>query len=156
MVMTGSGRGSSGSANVSPMVMSLMPAMAMMSRVPSDRAEDAFEAQGPSAVRYLHSLRLNVGPAPHDLLALTDRPVARAQNDKSDPKEYEVDVCPAVARIFKTAPGCARGSLRRNGSKIPSSGIVPSPPPDASSTRVQLAGRITIGNSIWCSSASRS
>ena len=38
MVMTGSGRGSSGSASVSPIVISGMPAMAMMSPGPADSA----------------------------------------------------------------------------------------------------------------------
>ncbi len=38
IVMTGSGRGSSGSASVSPMVISAMPAIAMMSPGPADSA----------------------------------------------------------------------------------------------------------------------
>ena len=38
IVMTGSGRGSSGSASVSPIVISGMPAIAMMSPGPADSA----------------------------------------------------------------------------------------------------------------------
>ena len=45
-VMTGSGRGSSGSASVSPMVMSGMPAMAMMSPGPASLGRHPLERLG--------------------------------------------------------------------------------------------------------------
>ena len=46
IVMTGSGRGSSGSASVSPMVISAMPAIAMMSPGPADVGRHPLERLG--------------------------------------------------------------------------------------------------------------
>ena len=51
IVMTGSGRGSSGSASVSPIVISGMPAIAMMSPGPGRLGREPLERARSSAVR---------------------------------------------------------------------------------------------------------
>ena len=72
MVMTGSGRGSSRSASVSPMVISGMPAMAMMSPGPADSAGTRSSASVISSSVILTRSTRAVGAAPGDGLALAD------------------------------------------------------------------------------------
>ena len=68
--MTGSGRGSSGSASVSPMVISGMPAMAMMSPGPAVSAGTRSSASVMSSSVSLTRSIGAVGAAPRDRLAL--------------------------------------------------------------------------------------
>ena len=77
-VITGSGRGSSGSASVSPIVTSAMPATAMISPGPGLGGVDAVERLGHVQLGDLRALDRAVGAAPRDLLALADRAVAHA------------------------------------------------------------------------------
>ena len=78
-VITGSGRGSSGSASVSPIVTSGRPATAMISPGPGLLGVDAVERLGHVELgRPGRALDGAVGAAPGDLLALADRPVAHA------------------------------------------------------------------------------
>ena len=67
--MTGSGRGSSGSASVSPIVTSAMPATAMISPGPGLARLDAVERLGHVQLGHLGALDRAVGAAPRDLLA---------------------------------------------------------------------------------------
>jgi hypothetical protein len=77
-VISGSGIGFSGSARVSPMVISGMPASAMMS--PGAGAVDglALERVGHQQLGDLDPLDGAVGPAPSGLLALLDGAVVDA------------------------------------------------------------------------------
>ena len=77
-VITGSGRGSSGSASVSPIVTSGSPATAMSSPGPGLLGGDAVERLGDVELGDLRALDRAVGAAPGDLLALADRAVADA------------------------------------------------------------------------------
>ena len=74
-VMSGSGRGSSGSARVSPMVISGMPATAMMSPGPGRLRRHALERLGHQQLGDLDAMHRAVAAAPGDLLTLADRPV---------------------------------------------------------------------------------
>ena len=76
--MTGSGRGSSGSASVSPIVTSASPATAMISPGPGLVGVDAVEGLGDVELGDLRALDLAVGAAPGDRLAPLDRAVAHA------------------------------------------------------------------------------
>ena len=64
-----SGRGSSGSASVSPIVMSSMPAIATMSPGPARLRGDPLERLGDVELGELHALDGAVEPAPRDVLA---------------------------------------------------------------------------------------
>ena len=76
--MTGSGRGSSGSASVSPIVTSGRPATATSSPGPASSASTRSSASVTySSVTLARSMR-PVGAAPGDLLALADRPLEDA------------------------------------------------------------------------------
>ena len=78
-VDTGSGRGSSGSASVSPIVTSGRPATATISPGPASSASTRSSASVTySSVTLARSIRA-VGAAPGDLLALADRPVLDAR-----------------------------------------------------------------------------
>ena len=69
-VETGSGRGSSGSASVSPIVTSGRPATATISPGPGLVGVDAVERLGHVELGDLHALDPAVGAAPGDLLPL--------------------------------------------------------------------------------------
>ena len=71
--ITGSGRGSSGSASVSPIVTSGMPATAIDLARPGLLGVDAVERLGDVELGHLHALDRAVGAAPGDLLPLADR-----------------------------------------------------------------------------------
>ena len=75
-VITGSGRGSSGSARVSPIVTSGRPATAMISPGPGLVGLDPVERLGHVEVGDRRALDRAVGAAPGDRRALADRPVA--------------------------------------------------------------------------------
>ena len=65
-VMTGSGRGSSASASVSPIVISGMPATEMISPAPASSAVDAVERLGHIQLGDLDALDRPIGAAPRD------------------------------------------------------------------------------------------
>ena len=77
--VTGSGRGSSGSAIVSPIVTSGRPASATISPGPGLVGGDAVERLGDEQLGDARVLDLAVRAAPGDLLALLERAVADAQ-----------------------------------------------------------------------------
>ena len=81
--MTGSGRGSSGSASVSPIVTSGMPATAMISPGPASSASTRSSASVDVELRHLRALDRPVRATPRDLLA------ARGSFPCSDPAERE-------------------------------------------------------------------
>ena len=83
-VITGSGRGSSGSASVSPIVTSASPAMAMMSPGPASSAATRSSAVGDVQLGDLGPLDRAVDAAPRDLLALAHAPV-RTRHSASRP-----------------------------------------------------------------------
>ncbi len=71
-VISGSGRGSSGSASVSPIMISLMPATAMMSPADAVAGRDPVERFGPEQLGDLDPLDGTVPAAPCGLLAPAD------------------------------------------------------------------------------------
>ena len=91
-VITGSGRGSSGSAIVSPIVTSAMPATATISPGPASRRVDAVERLGDVQLGDLRALDRPVRAAPGDLLALADRAVADAAERQAADVRRRVEV----------------------------------------------------------------
>ena len=78
-VITGSGRGSSGSASVSPIVTSGSPATAMISPGPGLGSVHAVERLGHVQLGHDGPLDAPVGAAPGDRLALPYRAVSTRQ-----------------------------------------------------------------------------
>ena len=84
-VVTGSGRGSSGSASVSPIVTSAIPATAMISPGPGLLGVDAIERLGHVQLADLRARDLAVGAAPGDLLAARARVPWRTRHSARRP-----------------------------------------------------------------------
>ena len=118
MLMTGSGLGSSGSARVSPIMISGMPATAMMSPgpAPSGGASTRFEGFGHVELRQPDALHGAVMAAPGDLLAFADAPVADPAKRQPPDVRRGVEVghqrLERVALLVGRAQGCARRAGR--------------------------------------------
>ena len=130
---------------------------------PRDRADlprarlvgvDAIERLGHVELDDLHPLDRAVGPAPGDLLAATDRPVAHPAQGQPAEVRRRVEVrherLQRHRRRRRSAPAPARAACRTAAAAVGSSasGAWPQCPSRAFAYR--------IGKSIWCSSASRS
>jgi hypothetical protein len=113
-VMSGRRRGSSRSARVSPMVISSMPAMAMMSPGPAScrGRRLALQALGHEQLGDLDPLHAAVAAAPGDLLALADRPVVDPQQRQAAEEVRGVEVgdvrLQRAPRRRRPAPGWSR------------------------------------------------
>ena len=115
-VMTGSGRGSSGSASVSPIVISAMPGDRDDLAGPGLLGVDAVERLGDVELGDLRALDRAVGAAPGDLLAAADRAVAHAAEREAADVGRGVEVrderLQRDARGRAAARGCARAAGR--------------------------------------------
>ena len=101
-VISGSGRGSSGSARVSPIMMSGMPATAMMSPGPAVSAGTRSSASVDQQLGDLDPLDRAVAAAPGDLLALADsvpgvHPAQRDPAQVGDASRFVTWACSGAA-----------------------------------------------------------
>ena len=104
MWMTGSGRGSSGSVSVSPIVISGMPAMAMISPGPDLVGRHPVELLGDVQLGDLGPLDGAVGAAPGHGLALAQRAVDRMRHSARRPRYGD------ASRLVTSACSGASGS----------------------------------------------
>ena len=111
IAISGSGRGSSGSAIVSPIVISGMPARAMISPGPASSAGHAREPLVHVQLGQPHVLDRAVAPDPRHLLALADRSVVHAAEREPADVRVGVEVRDARLKRVRLVVGRRRDAL---------------------------------------------
>ncbi len=153
-VIAGSGRGSSASASVSPIVISGIPATEMISPAAASSASTRVERLGDVQLADPDPLDGSLGAAPGDRLAAADAPVA--QPTDRDPADVRGGVEIGHVRLERM-PGVVLGRGNVLEQQLEQRLQIRRPAtPGASEAHPALAFVYTIGNSICDSSASRS